>query len=378
MKLGGRSFSRVVLLVFGAALAHAQVESKIDGVFYGDYYFNVKNHDADQEELNAFSIRRVYFTFESTISKDIKTRFRLESAHGDFGSASKITPFVKHAYLEWSNLVPNHKLYLGIAETNAFKNAEELWGYRSIEKTAMDLNKISSSADMGIALKGDLSLKVHHWLTLMNGTGYGSAEVDKYKKVGYAFWITPINSMILEGYADYEKQDPDNTVLKTARDYSGSKGYYTLKALAGYRGRRFDMGVEIFRQTNQESGITDVRVADGAIVRSQKSDVTRQGYSIFGSLITPVPKLKMFGRLDWFDPNSKENVVTAFSDGLLKTGKDDESTLMIAGLDYIPVGNLHFMPNVTIKSYAKPGMDSDITARLTCYYKFDSGKIVVE
>ena len=378
MKLGGRSFMMVAGLVFGAAVVHAQVESKIDGVFYGDYYFNVKNHDADQEDLNAFSIRRVYFTFESTISKDIKTRFRLESAHGDFGSTSKITPFVKHAYLEWSNLVPNHKLYIGIAETNAFKNTEDLWGYRSIEKTAMDLNKISSSADMGVALKGDLSLKVHHWLTLMNGTGYGSAEVDKYKKIGYAFWVTPVNSLILEGYADYEKQDPDHTVLKTARNYTGSKGYYTLKALAGYRGRRIDAGVEVFRQTNQQSGITNVQITNGAIVSSEKTDVTKQGYSVFGSFITSIPKLKVFGRFDWFDPNSGDDVATAFSDGLLKTGKKDESTLIIAGLDYIPVGNVHFMPNVLIKSYAQPGVDSDVTARLTCYYKFNSGKIIVE
>ena len=70
----------------------------------------------------------------------------------------------------------------------------------------MDYHKISSSADMGIALKGDLSEKVHHWLMIMNGTGYGSAETDKYKKIGYAVWFTPVKGLILEGYVDYEKQ----------------------------------------------------------------------------------------------------------------------------------------------------------------------------
>jgi hypothetical protein len=371
-------FCSLFMLFFFGAQVTAQVTSKIDGVFFGDYYYNLQNHAEDQKYVNAFSIRRIYFTFENNLTENIKTRFRLESEHGEFGSSTKINPFVKHAYLEWSNLIPNHKLYLGIAETNAFKNAEELWGYRSIEKTIMDLNKISSSADMGIALKGDLSMKLHHWLMLMNGTGYGSAEVDNYKKVGYALWVTPVNGLIIEGYADYEKQDPDDTTFKYARDYSGSKGYYTVKGFAGYSGLHYDIGVEWFQRTNQESGIADVTVQNGSVVSAQKADVIKSGYSIFGSWITPVPKLKLFGRYDYFDPNTDDDVVTALTDGVVKNGADDETSLLIAGFDYIPAGNLHFMPNIVYKSYSKPGLDADLTARLTLYYKFDSGKIIVE
>ncbi len=379
MKAGGRiAFFALIVLFWTTVPVSSQVVSKINGVFFGDYYYNADSHSEDMESLNAFSIRRIYFTFENNLTENIKTRFRLESEHGEYGNSTKINPFVKHAYLEWSNLIPNHKLYLGIAETNAFKNAEELWGYRSIEKTVMDLNKISSSADMGIALKGDLSPKLHHWLTLMNGPGYGSAEVDKYKKVSYALWATPGSGLILEGYADYEKQDPDNTTFKYARDYSGSKGYYTVKGFAGYSGLHYTIGLEWFRRTNQESGITNVTVTDDAVTTSVKADVVKSGYSVFGSWITPVQKLKVFGRYDFFDPNTEDDVATSFSNGLLKTGKDDETGLVIAGLDYIPVGNLHFMPNILYKTYAKPGMDADLTVRLTLYYKFDTGKIIVD
>ena len=339
MKTGGSVlFYVLIILFFAGALVDAQVVSKINGVFFGDYYYNLQNHAEDQKYVNAFSIRRVYFTFENNLTENIKTRFRLESEHGEFGSSTKINPFVKHAFLEWSNLIPNHKLVLGISETNAFKNAEALWGYRSIEKTIMDLNKISSSADMGIVLKGDLSMKLHHWLMLMNGTGYGSAEVDNYKKVGYALWVTPLNGLIIEGYADYEKQDPDNTTFKYARDYSGSKGYYTVKGFVGYSGLQYNIGFEWFQRTNQESGITDVTVQNDAIVTAQKADVVKSGYSIFGSWITPVPKLKLFGRYDYYDPNSNDGVGTSFSDGLVKNGKDDEISLLIAGFDYIPAG----------------------------------------
>ena len=371
-------FYTLLISIYSAAPAGAQVVSKFSGVFFGDYYYNVQNHTEDLKYENAFSIRRIYFTFENNLTENIKTRFRLESEQGEFGSSTKINPFVKHAFLEWSDLIPNHKLYLGISETNAFKNAEELWGYRSIEKTIMDLNKISSSADLGIALKGDLSMKFHHWLTLMNGPGYGSAEVDNYKKVGYSLWVTPVNGLIVEGYADYEKQDPNHTIFKYARDYSGSKGYYTVKGFAGYGSLQYSIGVEWFQRTNQKSGITDVSVQDGVIVSAQKTDVVKSGYSIFGSWLTPVPKLKIFVRYDYFDPNTGNNVVTSFTDGILKNGKDDETGLLIAGFDFIPSGNLHFIPNIVYKSYAEQGVDADLTARMTLYYKFDSGKIITE
>lgn len=363
--------SRKVLLGFIAALSgitaiHAQTTTEIKGVVFADYNYYAGNHDAAVEGRNDFSYRRIYFTFENSLADDIKMRFRLESEHPKFGTAAKINPFVKHAYLEWKNLIPSHTLYLGIAETNAFKNAEDYWGYRSIEKTAMDLNKLSSSADMGIALKGDLGKVAHHWLTVYNGTGYGSAEVDDYKKVGYAFWLTPVQGLILEGYADYEKQDAATATLSTAKDYFQSSAYSTLKAFVGYSGRTFTVGAEAFRRTNSDAGAADA-------AGTSRVDVVKQGYSLFGSWITPLPKLKVFARYDKFDPNTDDNVWVSDS----QNGVDDGYALVIAGLDFIPRGNIHFMPNVMIKQYELSGKDSDVTARMTLYYKFGSGKITI-
>lgn len=361
-------------------LVNGQIISKINGVTFSDYYYNFKNHSTSEQDRNAFSIRRIYFTFENKFTDAIKVRFRLESTHEEYGSTSKINPFVKHAYLEWTNLIPQHKLYLGIAETNGFKNAENYWRYRSIEKTIMDLNKISSSADMGIALKGDLfGNTAHHWLTVFNGTGYGSSEVDRYKKIGYAFWLTPVDGLMIEGYADYEKQDPNEpqtaTVFEDAKDYIGSLGYYTIKGFLGYEHPRFTIGAEAFIRTNKESGIKDVTIVNDAITDYSKADVNRFGFSIFGSFITPLSKLKAFTRYDYYDPNQEDEVVTEFSDGQLTDGMDDENHLIMAGLDYIPQGNVHIMPNVILKSYTKNGKDSDITGRITLFFKFDSGKM---
>ena len=376
----------VLMLLFTILIVtsgNAQITTTIKGVAFADYYYNFQNHSASAEKQNAFNFRRLYFTFENTINQDIKIRFRLEAKHDKYGNSSTLNPFVKHAYLEWANIIPMHKIYLGIAETNAFKNAESYWGYRSIEKTIMDLNKIASSADMGIAVKGSLvDEKVHHWLTIHNGPGYGSSEIDRYKKIGYAFWVTPVEGLILEGYADYEKQNPNDAqtagILSSAKDYTGSTGYMTMKGFVGYSHPQFTVGAEAFWRTNKESGIKNVTVESDEITSSAKSDVKRFGYSLFGSWITPLPKLKAFARYDYFDPNTENQVYTDFSDGNLTGGIDDENTLIIAGFDYIPTGNIHIMPNILVKSYAQDGKDSDITARVTLYYKYDSGKIIVQ
>lgn len=354
----------ILLISSGAS---SQIVSSINGLVYADYYYNMSHHDATIKHQNAFSFRRIYFTFDNAITPNIKIRFRLESAHNEFGSTDRINPFVKHAYIEWSNLIPNHQLYLGISETNALKNAEDYWGYRSIEKTILDLNKICSAADMGIALKGDIGRFVHHWLAVHNGTGYGSSEVDKYKKFGYAFWLTPVKGLMLEGYFDYERQDPNTGTFQYARDYFHSSGYSTWKTFIGYSAPSFAIGAEAFLRTLKGSGAVDA-------IGSSKTDVKRQGISVFGSWITPIPKVKLFARYDTSDPNNNDNVWVSDS----KNGVDDEYSLLFAGLDFFPVADVHFMPNILIKKYTQSGKGDDVTARLTLYYKFDSGKMTIQ
>lgn len=382
MRLKNQFLLALSVLLFWSTLGIAQSASEIDGLVYADYYYNFQNNISEEQDRNAFAFRRIYFTFENKISKDLKVRFRIESDHDKYGTTNKINPFVKHAYLEWSNLIPKHKLYFGIEETNAFKNAEHYWGYRAIEKTIMDLNKISSSADMGVAMKGDLSKTFHHWFTIFNGTGYGSSEGDRFKKIGYAFWITPSKGLILEGYADYEDQNPNEsqteTILSSAKDFTGSTGYFTLKSFVGYKNQKFTFGAEAFWRTNKESGIKNVVIENDDIVGSTRTDVKRFGYSIFGSYITPINNVKAFARYDYYDPNTESNVYTKFSGGKLTGGADDETNLIIAGLDYSPQKNIHIMPNIIFKSYSQSGMDCDLTGRMTLYYSFSSGKINIQ
>ena len=124
---------------------------------------------------------------------------------------------------------------------------------------------------------------------------------------------------MIEGYADYENQNPNDVQtavpLSSAKDFLGSNGYYTLKAFVGYEHPFFTVGTEMFWRTNMESGIKNVSVLNNELSNYKKSDVQRFGFSAFGSCITPFPKLKVFARYDYYDPNNSDDVYTNFSDG---------------------------------------------------------------
>jgi len=354
----------LVLLVTINTIGGYTQTSQIKGKVFGDYFYNLKHHIPASENINGFKIRRFYFTFENQLTDNIKTRFRLDVKHANFGEKEKLRPFIKHAYLEWNNLIPRHILYLGISDANAFDNSQNYWGYRSVEKIIMDINDIAPSADMGLSLKGDLNKIIHHWITVFNGTGYGSSEMDKYKKFGYSLWVTPIKGMILEGYIDYEKQNPKTGTYEPAADYFHSTGYRTVKGFFGYQNSGITLGCEIFSRTNFQSGATD---SSG----TSKTDVSKAGFSLFSHFTIIKSKLKAFARYDYFDPNT-DNKVYVDPD---INGHKDEETLIIAGLDVTVQNAFHIMPNIIITGYRNENIDNDITARITFSYNYKTEKI---
>lgn len=339
----------LVFLLMVSAVSMAQT-SKIDGYMFGDYFYNVANSNAGKEDFNGFQFRRIYFTFDSNLNPDFKVRFRLESETDKISylesvtldtaknqlkpkSQSLVTPYVKDAYLEWSNLIRGHKLVFGLAAPPTFELSEAVWGYRSIEKTIIDLRKVRSSREMGVGLQGalDLNSRLNHHLMIGNGTGSSGGEKDKYKLIMYSFWAVPTRGLTVQAYADYQRR-------------AGEINDMLYKGFVGYDHIRFSVGAEAFQQ----------------VLDSKDGDAKSLGVSFFGSAI-PIPgkTFKMFGRFDRWDPNTDVD--------------DDEVNLVIGGLDFIPAGNVHIMPNIVLQSYAAEGLDSDLTARLSVYYKWSSG-----
>ena len=322
------------IIIFNTSSAET---SQIKGYMFGDYFFNVANHDKVEENFNGFQFRRIYFTFENQLNDNMKVRLRLESETDKTTSSGLISPYVKDAYLEWANILLYHKVVIGLSSPPTWELSEAKWGYRSIEKTIMDIRKIRSSREMGLGLKGaiDLNGKYNHHFMIGNGKGYKGSEDDKYKLFMYSFWFVPTEGLTLQLYADYQRK---TLSLDKVNDI-------VYKGFLAYENPQFSMGVEGFQQSLKNDAV----------------DSKNMGISLFASAI-PMPgsKFKVFGRFDYWDPDTDSD--------------NDEENFIIGGLDFIPAGNVHVMPNIVVRTYAQEEKDSDISARVTFFYKWSSNK----
>lgn len=336
-----RSISIILALLVLSIPAFSQDSGKISGYMFGDYYYMAGNHDKDLKGRNGFWFRRVYITYDRGLSEQFSIRLRLEmNSAGDFTSKSKLTPFIKDGYLKWKK--GNHSIYFGISPTPTWGLVEKVWGYRSVEKTPLDLQKFGSSRDFGIAFKGALDerKRFNYHLQVANGSSTGS-EINKGKKVLLSLSGKADNGFVVEGYVDYEARP-------------GKTNRYTLQGFAGYAIKTFRIGVQFAQQTRQRETGDDLKLNIGSLFAVSKLSEKVWGFARVDRVFNPNPDGRKISYLP-FDPTAK-------------------STLLIGGLDFRPINGVHLMPNIELVVYdetatgSKP--DSDILPRFTFYYKF--------
>jgi hypothetical protein len=331
MKLQSIVVSCAALVLMGISSAFAQ-EGKISGYIFGDYFYEFSHPDATTEALkrNGFQFRRAYFTYDRELSEKFAVRFRLEMNSPDFGKSDLMTPYIKHAYLSWKNLIPESKLYIGVSSTPTWNISEDVWGYRSVEKTIMDLRKVASSSDLGLALQGKIGEAgvLNYHLMVANGAGT-KGETDKNKRVYLNVPIKIQKSYYLVPYFDYEGGND-------------GKEKNLFAVFAGVQKPKFHGGVEVFQKTSNKA------LANGA-------DKTESGFSAFGA-VKAAAKVKLFGRFDVYDPNTDVD--------------NDGNNFIVAGLDFAPDKNVNLMPNVKIESYQAESKDSNVAGELTFFFRF--------
>ena len=328
------TFGAVVLILALLPSVISAGEGKISGYMFGDYYWVVSADDRDfsvfpgtipkdyPQKRNAFQLRRIYFTYDKEISDNFSIRYRLEANDKGFGKGDKMVPFIKIGYLKWKKGVAGSDLYIGLSGTPTWSVSEKAWGYRSIEKTILDVNKIGSSADIGAGLKGK-SGKLGYHLMVGNGPGQ-KPENDNGKKIYGQVSFKASDALQLVGYADFNMQPGDQNQM-------------TVKGFAGLKQGKLSAGLEGFMRVNKKAAGDD--------------DVTITGVSAFGSLGLS-DKMKGFGRVDM----------------LSNDANDTTDLLLIAGVDHLLEKNIHLMPNIYVQ--LPDGSDPNIMARVTFYYKY--------
>jgi Phosphate-selective porin O and P len=336
---------QVIVFILGVILlstnAWGQDNGKISGYMFGDIYYMAANHNKAVEGNNGIWVRRVYLTYDKNLNEDFSVRLRYEmNTVGDFTTKSKMAPVIKDAYLKWKK--GGHTVYLGISPTPTWSVVEKVWGYRSVEKTALDLQKFGSSRDFGIAVKGsfDADKVFNYHVQIANGNS-NSSENNKGKKYMLSLTAKTKGGFIVEGYVDFDER-PEHASRTT------------LQGFAGYQSKTYRFGLQLAQQNRQVQGADDDQLRIASVFGAAKFSETTSA----------------FARVDrTFQANSSGEKIS-----YIPFDKTAESTFIVAGLDFTPIKNVHLMPNIEAVTYGKNDAgvtpDTDIIPRLSFYFKF--------
>jgi hypothetical protein len=352
------------------------------GYAFADFYYkghtDTLNRDGGNQykgipkDRNAFQIRRVYLGYNYNITKKFSTELLLEGANGATSgealSDNKLAFYIKLANVRIKNIWKGTDLVLGQVSTPGFTmSSEPAWGYRSIEKTLIDIRG-TPSYDLGATLQGKFDPKMGNFgydLMVGNGTG-AKPEGDNYKWLYGDIWGKFLDKKLMVNlYADYERLAP---VAGLKHSRSMVKGFvaYTVPA--------FTVGVEAYSNNlKNDDQATEISTGNVDVLTVNASGIS---FFVRGNLVKD--KLNFFARYDNFNPDNKidNNKYNKYAGNT--SGYNDSSTkeqFITGGLDFTPVKSVHLMPNIWYNHYTNQGFASkydsyDLVYRLTFYFVF--------
>jgi hypothetical protein len=400
--------------------AGAANSGRIWGYVFGDFYYKGHSDSLNRggnnqytgipKGRNAFQFRRIYLGYDYNISTNFSAELLLAAednftafnppssavASGDELSNSKETFFIKYADVRWKNIWNGTDLVVGEQGTPAFPLlSEKIWSYRSVERTISDIRR-TPSYDFGAGLQGAFDPKTRNFgynLLVANGTSDKPASNSFKWFYGDVYAYAFDKKLVFDLYADYQRL---NWQPGWHHDRQMIKGYiaYNTPALT--------IGAEGFINTiRMDTKAT--KIAGGA----DTINTVAEGLSLYvhGNIVPG--KLRFFARWDGYNPNHKvnSNIYSAYAgisspngynsvayklaysastgtpSAITATINDPTSKEMFitAGLDFTPVKNVHFMPNIWYSHYAtqltgaaktaEPN-NYDLVYRMTFYFVF--------
>lgn len=269
--LAGRTTSRsaaigglAIALAFpGTALADGKPRIEWGALIFAHYGYMLGE---EAENYNEFDIDRAYLTARSKLSNNLGVRFTTEVGRAEpqgvdvDGDGSddlevpedeKIRVFLKYAYLEWG-VSHDVKLRFGSAGTGFVGYYDDFWGQRYIAKSLTDDNSILDSADIGVHALGTHADGLFSWQSsVVNGEGYGSAEVSATKALQVRVTVDPmasgesrlpISAFISQDVMAPDEEDPTTTLAGSggySMEYLTLWGEYVVQSQADLTGAGF-------------------------------------------------------------------------------------------------------------------------------------------
>ncbi len=155
---------KLLLLIILFLSVSVAGEIKFSALAYYEYSFTTDNN---ADISNQFEFQRVYFGLEKKMSNKLSYKFLTDV--GRISEDGRLEVYLKNAKIDWTTRLGI--FIIGMQGLNVFEIQKNTWGYRSIDKTAMNRNKWASSADLGLGYYNHYN-NFHYSVLITNGTGF--------------------------------------------------------------------------------------------------------------------------------------------------------------------------------------------------------------
>ncbi len=315
-------FKRIIIFLITVCVTVIYGNPKIGNLVFYDYSYDFTEN---AENDAGFKVSRVYLTFTNNLDENLSIKIQTDI---DYKNSPK-NVYLKNAKVDWKTT--NGKITIGLQGMNIFGVQEKTWGYRFIEKSAMDKNKFSSSADMGIGYSNTFGRNIFISALYTNGVGYKKSEDDSHKKISFLGMIGQKKLSSKDGFNaglvfSYEPYDVDSVTVENE----------TVQGIfGGYAGNNVRLGVEF----NSKK--------DGGIDQSEQLISSYAVYKVSD-------KINIFGRYDMFDPDTNTD--------------NDGEDYIIAGIELKPGKGLYIAPNLRMTTVG--GEDKTTVFFINFQFKF--------
>ena len=270
---------------------HAQVFTDLSNI---NQTPNSAGHAAVKDGTGV-DVKRAYLgvdhQFNDIYSADLTVDLAPQDASQTLGgtSVNQGAEAIKFAYIQ-AAYAKEFVVQVGSERTPWLSLADDLYGYRYIDKTVTDQNKLANSADWGVNVHGDIAGGLFQYsVAAEDGQGYKNPDRSKTLdfegrvNVNWNGFVAAIGGYDGKLGADIQAV-PSLPIVRTATRED---------ALVGYSNSRFRIGAEWFDAKNA--------LTSGSLITGAKPD-EEQGYSVNGSF-SLTPQWALFARYDGVDPS---------------------------------------------------------------------------
>ncbi len=205
-------------------------EGKIGGTTFMDYTY--------ADSALSFNFNRQYFSYGIDVSEKIKFKFVLDVGRTDKGTYSdvkdsvntsedtRLVAFLKKAQIDYT--CSFGKTSLGLIGNNTLNVQEKNWGYRFLEKSALDKYGFSNTADLGVEFSNTVADLLHLSLQVVNGEGYIKPQENKYHKAAFNATFGDKNLTKKDGFNGgvvFTTEPSDSTTSTMTSFFGGFAGF---------------------------------------------------------------------------------------------------------------------------------------------------------